>query len=158
MSRLVVVRGSSTGDVYVASIVGAPVIHRVWPVNRRVDLAIAYSRSKARSEMEHAVGFVEDVTAYSLPLRDVLPLSDGSFVILRNREDVRGAGRTLDLLKGRRADRYDRAGHQVATAVFPRSVHWLTEVTDGAVTGVSNKGDIVATNWGKALPGEIISP
>ena len=108
--------------------------------------------------MEEIYGAVDDVTDYSLPLRDLLPLPDGSFAVLRNREDVRGSTGKLELLKGRRADRYDRAGRQLSTAVFARSVHWLTEVTNTKVIGVSNAGDVVEATWGKPIPGEIVVP
>ncbi|HSY51732.1 MAG TPA: hypothetical protein VLC46_23215 [Thermoanaerobaculia bacterium] len=157
-NSLLILTASPEGDVYVASIIGPPIVHRVWPPDRRSEIRIAYSRSKMRAGMEEIYGAVDDVTEYSLPLRDILPLPDGGFAVLRNREDVRGATGKLELLKGRRADRYDRAGHQTATAVFARSVHWLTEVTRSKVIGVSNAGDVVVAAWGKPVPEEIVVP
>jgi hypothetical protein len=157
-NSLLVLTGSPDGDVYVAYIVGAPVVHRVWPQDRRSEIRIAYSRSKIRAGMEDIYGAVDDVTNYSLPLRDLVTLPDGGLVVLRNREDVRGPMGKLELLKGRRADRYDRAGHQTATALFARSVHWLTEVSRSKVIGVSEAGDVVVATWGKPVPEEIVVP
>jgi hypothetical protein len=37
-------------------------------------------------------------------------------------------------------------------------VHWLTEVTNTKVIGVSNAGDLVLATWGKPIPEEILSP
>jgi hypothetical protein len=156
--NLLVLSAAPSGEVYVASVVGAPLVHRIWPQDRTLDIHLAYSRSKPRAGMEEVFGAVDDVSPYSLPLRDLVPLPDGGLAVLRNREDVRGSTARLELLKGRRADRYDRAGRQVATAVFERSVHWLTEVTDKSVTGVSNAGDVVVATWGKPIPGEILTP
>jgi hypothetical protein len=156
--NLLVLAAGADGDVYVAAIIGPPVVRRVWPPNRRAEIRIAGSRSKMRAAMEEIYGVVDDVTDYSLPLRDLLPLPDGGFAVLRNREDVRGSTGKLELLKGQRADRYDRGGHQLATAVFPRSAHWLTAVTSTKVIGVSNAGEIVEATWGKAIPEEILPP
>src|SRR5205823_4071169 len=64
VNNMLAMNGSSSGELYVAAIVGPPVIHRVWPPERRADIGAAYSRSKFRARMEQVYGPVQDVTAY----------------------------------------------------------------------------------------------
>jgi hypothetical protein len=105
--------------------------------------------------MEEIYGIVEDVSNYSLPVRDILPVG-GGVIVLRNREDILRHDGGLELWKGRRADRYDDKGKQSATAVFDRPVNWIVSVTNAAVIGVSTRGDVAVARFAKAMPGLVI--
>jgi hypothetical protein len=156
-SNMAILKASQDDDsVYEVSLVGPPVLHRVYPSARRADIALAYSRSAARASMEQVYGLTESVTDYSLPARDLTPIT-GGVVVLRNREDVRlGTKGGLRLLKGQRADRYDEQGRQLATATFDRPVNWIAAVNGKWVTGVAVSGEVVTATWGPPISGEVI--
>ncbi|MEO8033789.1 MAG: hypothetical protein ABI837_05105 [Acidobacteriota bacterium] len=155
--NLMVLSGTKTGTLFAVSIIGPPVIHRIDPPQTRRDIRAAYSRTRSRSNFEKIEGMIDDVTHYSLPVRDMVSSDNGELIALRNREDVKRSTGGTELLLGRRADRYDATGRQVATAVFSRSVHWIVSATLKTVTGVSRSGDVVTATWDRALPGEIIA-
>jgi hypothetical protein len=156
LENLLVLAGGRHGEIYSAPFLGPPIVHLVWPADRRRDIAVAYSRTAFRASLERPTGVVDDVAPYSQPLRDLYPLEDGGLAVLRNREDIRGHDGKTELMVGRRVDRYDRAGRQTATAEFPSRMRWVIAVTPRDVTAVSPTGDIATVTWAKPLLGEII--
>jgi hypothetical protein len=153
LHNVIILAGNRAGDLYVGAVFGPPVMHDLLISGKTRDFALAYSRSKKRASNGVPVGFVTDVTGYSLPTRDIVALDSGC-VVLRNREDVLNA-RTSELWLGRHADRYDASGRQLATAVFPSSVHWITAVTQTEVRGINRDGTVQKASWGRPLPAEI---
>ena len=158
LDNLILLGGGHGDELYVASLIGPPVLHRIWPPDRLQDLRLAYSRSTLRAGLEEATGFIDDVTPYSQPIRDLVVSEQGDVLVLRNREDVRTPSGRLELISGQRADRYDASGRHMATAVFPRTMNWITLVTPASVWGMSKSGDIATAKWGKPIAGEILKP
>ena len=79
-------------------------------------------------------------------------------IVLRNREDVRGPSGKLEPLLGRRADRYDRSGKQIATAMFPKAVQWIAFPTSTTIGGVTKNGETFIVKWAAPRAGEILDP
>lgn len=158
LGNLVLVAGDRKGLLYEMSIIGPPILHRAYPPGARLDISLAYSRSRARARRDHASGYIQDVSPYSLPVRDLLPLTGGRIVVLRNREDVRTASGQLVLDLGRRADLYAAQGQHRMTATFPASVNWIVETTPSAVLGMTRSGDLVVARWQRAELGGIVEP
>jgi len=155
MDNVLIIGGSGAGELWASRVVGPPVISRLAPGPAK-NVPVAYSRSKFRSTMESVTGLVDDVTIYSLPVRDLLPLDRSGVVVLRNREDVEDqSGKVIPFL-GRRADRYDAGGKHTGTAVFPDSVHWIASVDQSGVTGVSRAGKVLTAKWGQQVPGTVL--
>jgi hypothetical protein len=155
LDNLLIVAGSPNGDLYCTPAVGPPVMHRRWPPRRRTEIPIAYSRTRFRSELQEVAGMVDDVTVYSLPVRDVFPSGNG-IVTLRNREDVVAATGKIENLVGRRADRYDDSGRHLATATFPISVNWIAAADGSGVTALDHDGRIIRAAWSAPIPGVIL--
>src|SRR5438132_5863699 len=158
LENLVLLGGDRQGDLYAASMVGPPILRRVWPPKRALEIRLAYSRSAFRAGLEKPEGLIDDVSSYSQPVRDVLGLDDASVVIVRNREDIRNASGKLELWSGRRADRYDSVGHHVGTAVFPRSINWIASTNGTSIRGINKAGEIAIAKWETPIPGEIVKP
>lgn len=155
--NLLIVAGSASGELYTSAIIGPPVVERVFPAQKRATIRTAYSRSKGRAGMEEVHGVIDDVTKFSLPVRDLYSLPHGELVALRNREDVMGDNGRVQEMLGRRADRYDASGRHVSTATFERPVHFIVSVTPTLVTAVSREGLVVTAKWSKAVPGAIVT-
>lgn len=155
LSNLLILGGGG-GEVYVANTIGPPVVRRVSPLTRKQTFALAYARTKFRSTMLLTEGVVEDVSIYSLPVRSLYVPGDGTLLALRNREDVLSPTGRVEQWLGRRIDKYDSRGRHVATALLPRSAHFIVYAAGTSVTAVSRSGDVVTGTWGAPVPGAII--
>ncbi len=155
LQNMLLLAGNRAGQLYTASVIGPPILHRLLPAEMRRDIMLGYSRSKLRASRTSPIGLLED-TGYSLPVRDIVALDTGFLVALRNREDVATAAHTSGLWLGRRADHYDASGRQIATAAFPSSVHWIVAVTALDVTGINRDGTFATAKWGRPLPSVVL--
>lgn len=156
--NLILVGGNGKGDVFVAPIIGPPVLQRVWPAGKRRRFELAYGRTRGRATLEKAEGTIEDATPYSQPVRDFVAGDSGDLIVLRNLEDVRnGAGR-LERIRGRRVDHYDPNGRHLATASFPASMRWILAATPTEIRGLTESGTLASAPWGKPQPGEVWQP
>jgi hypothetical protein len=157
LDNLVLVAGGPHGEIYSGAIIGPPVLYfqSSSQQQQRHEIRVAYSRALARSQKEHPAGVVDDVAPYSQPFRDLYVLDDGRVVVLRNREDVRSAGKISELV-GQRADLYDSRGKHLRTAIFPTTLRWITRGTGSEVTGVTRDGGAVTVPWGDPVEGEVL--
>jgi hypothetical protein len=137
--------------------VGPPVLHQLWPTTAARQFSLGYSRTAERASNSEILGGPTNSEELSAPARDILPLSSGEFVVLRNREDVRSAG-TVIALVGQRADRYDAAGRHLATATFKTQVRWIVAASSTSVTGLDRQNRIATAAWAAAIPGEVLRP
>jgi hypothetical protein len=153
MRAQTILTGSSSGELYVAHIIDAPVVRRVFPRSKLTRWPVAYSRSRSRALLEYADPGIDDLTLYSSPVRDLLAIGADELVVLRNREDVR-TSRGMTTQQGLRADRYT-GGRHVASAIFPEPMKWILRSDAKHVTAVTKTGVVRVGEWGRPIAGGI---
>jgi len=149
-----ILAGSPRGDLFLAHLIDAPVVHRFYPPSRRASQSVAYSRSRSRANLQMARSDVEDLAKYSTPVRDMIALTT-ALVVLRNREDVR-LPQGVVTQQGIRADQYDAEGRHTASAVFPEPMKWILRSDARHVTAVTTGGVVRVGRWGKPIAGGIV--
>jgi hypothetical protein len=154
--NLLIIAAADRGTIYANRIIGPPIVTRALPNGQASVLTVAYSRSKQRAALASVDGPLDDLTHYSLPIRDLLPLHEERLAVLRNREDVRTPSGSLETIRGQRADVYDAEGRHLKTATFPHPVHWLFDPTESSIKGVDREGRVATAAWGAPIPGGII--
>ena len=158
LRNLLVLAGGRHGELYVAPVIGPPSAAQVWPRGKRENVPLAYSRTRHRASLAEVIGFIEDVTPYSQPVRDMLVADNGDLFVLRNREDVRATSGRVEAFAGRRVDRYDAAGRHLFTAVLPETARWLARINATEAVAITKNGVRVAGEWKRPIPAEVIEP
>lgn len=151
----IVLAGGNGGDFYYAHLIGPPVLHRVLPGGRKVDVPVAFSRTPRREALTSWDPNQPSLEGYSSPVGEIVVLQDNSLIVLRNREDVRRNGKPAPVLR-LHVDRYSPNHRLTASAAFSEPVRSVLREDGKRVTVLTLSGKVVSAPWGTPFAGGVV--
>ncbi|MEO8586434.1 MAG: hypothetical protein ABI584_09765 [Acidobacteriota bacterium] len=148
--------GRPDGGLLVAYVIGPPTLYRL-SVDRRVEAwGLAYWRSRERAALETFRNDRQELTDYSAPVRDLVANPDGTVLVLRNREDRRGAQKQLESEVGRRVDQYASDGAHTGTATFGETIQWVLRSRGKEIVVLTREGHVLHAPLGPPTAGGLV--
>jgi hypothetical protein len=151
-----VLAGRPDGVLLVGYLIGPPTLYRL-SLDRRVETwKLAYRRSAERAGLEAYRNDRQELTDYSAPVRDLVANSDGTVLVLRNREDRRGGKKQLEIEVGQRVDQYASDGAHIGTASFGETIRWILRSRGKEIVALTREGRVLHAPIGPPQPGGLV--